>query len=216
MSESDGGGAWGGSRRFALPVTKPTGPVRPRTEIAAAIRAFTPAQWARLRSVAAHYAIGRPMEADDLLQEAFRLALDGERECPVAIDVVRFLAEAMRSIANGELKKAKRRLAVVPRPPPGRPETPVPDPPDSSPNAEQQREAAEDEAEEDARHERQRQQIIGLFADDTAAQVIVEGLMEGTRGEDLRGCTDLDQTAYQSKRRLIRRRSEKFLKGLKP
>ena len=46
--------------------------------------------------------------------------------------------------------------------------------------------------------------------------MIVEGLMEGTRGEDLRACTDLDQTAYQSKRRLIRRRSEKYLKGLKP
>lgn len=199
-----------------MPVIKPTGPVRSRGEIAAAIRAFTPAQWARLHRVAAHYAIGRPMEADDLLQEAFRLALDGERECPVAVDAVRFLAEAMRSVANGELKKAKRRPTLVPRPPPGRPETPVPDPPDPSPNAEQQREAMESEAEEDAHRERQRQQIIGLFADDIAAQVIVEGLLEGTRGEDLRACTDLDQTAYQSKRRLIRRRIEKFLKGLKP
>jgi DNA-directed RNA polymerase specialized sigma24 family protein len=199
-----------------LPAAEPTGPIRARAEIAAAIRAFTPAQWSRLRSVAALYSIGRPMEAEDLLQEAFRLALDGERKCPVAIDVVRFLAEAMRSIANGELKKARRGLVLVPRPHPGRPETPVPEPPDSSPNAEQQREAAEDEAEEDARHERQRQQIIGLFADDTAAQVIVEGLIEGMRGEDLRALTDLDQTAYQSKRRLIRRRIERFLKGLKP
>jgi hypothetical protein len=199
-----------------LPATEPTGPVRARAEIAAAIRALAPAQWARLRMVAAHYSIGCPMEAEELLQEAFRRALDGERKCPVAIDVVRFLAEAVRSIANGELKKAMRGLVLVPRPPPGQPETPVPEPKDPAPNAERQREVAEEEAEADARRQRQRQQIIGLFADDPVAQVIVEGLMEGVRGEDLRALTDLDQTAYQSKRRLIRRRIERFLKDLKP
>jgi hypothetical protein len=36
--------------------------------------------------------------------------------------------------------------------------------------------------------------------------------MEGMRGEDLRALTDLDPTAYESKRRLIRRRIEKRFK----
>ena len=48
------------------------------------------------------------------------------------------------------------------------------------------------------------------------AQVIVEGIMEGQRGEDLRALTDLDPTAYQSKRRLIRRRIAKLIRKPKP
>ena len=79
---------------------------------------------------------------------------------------------------------------------------------DPAPNAEERLAAAD----EDGARERKRQEIIGLFADDLAAQVIVEGMMEGTRGEDLRALTDLDPTAYQSKRRLIRRRIEKRFK----
>jgi len=190
-----------------LSVTDPAEPVRARAEIASAIRAFTPAQWARLRRVAAHYSIGDLMEAEDLLQEAFRGALDGERKCPVSVDVVRFLAEAMRSVADGELKRTKRRPALVPLPASGDPAAPVPEPMDPALNAE--------ERDEDSRCQRQREQIIGLFTDDPAAEVIVEGLMEGMRGEDLRALTDLDQTAYQSKRRLIRRRIERFLRGPK-
>ena len=121
-----------------MSVTDPAEPVRARAEIASAIRAFTPAQWARLRRVAAHYSIGDLMEAEDLLQEAFRRALDGERKCPVSVDVVRFLAEAMRSVADGELKRTKRRPALVPLPAPGDPAAPVPEPMDPAPNAEEQ------------------------------------------------------------------------------
>ena len=48
--------------------------------------------------------------------------------------------------------------------------------------------------------------LVSLFEDDEIAQVILEGMMEGIDGEELRELTDLDETAYQSKRRLIRRR----------
>ena len=201
-----------------MSVPDPAAPVRTRAEIASAIRAFTPAEWVRLRKVAGYYAaLGRLMEAEDLLQEAFRRALDGERKCPVAVDVVRFLAEAMRSIADGELKRKKREPVLVPLPTTGDPDpddpaTQVPEPADPSPNAQERLEAGEEEAV----RQRQRQQIVGLLADDPAAQVIVEGLMEGMKGEDLRSLTDLDPTAYESKRRLIRRRIEKFLQGPKP
>ena len=194
-------------------------PVRTRAEIASAIRAFTPVQWVRLRKVAAYYAaLGRLIEAEDLLQEAFRRALDGERKCPVTVDVVRFLAEAIRSIIDGELKKAKRRPVLVPLPAPGDPDpddptAKVPEPADPALNAEKRLEAREEEA----LRQRQRQQVIDLFADDLAGQVIVEGIMEGgMKGEDLRALTELDQTAYESKRRLIRRRIERFLRGPKP
>ena len=147
------------------------------------------------------------MEAEDLLQEGFRRALD-ERKCPVSVDIVRFLAEAMRSIRDGELKRAKRRPVLVSPPLAGGQPAQAPDAIDLAPNAEERLAAAV----EDGARQRKRQEVIGLFADDLAAQVIAEGMMEGTRGEDLRALTDLDPTAYQSKRRLIRRRIEKRFK----
>ena len=54
-----------------------------------------------------------------------------------------------------------------------------------------------------------------LFEDDIVAQTIVEGILENMRGEELRALAGLDETAYESKRRLIRRRLEKR-KGVKP
>ena len=145
------------------------------------------------------------MEAEDLLQEGFRRALD-ERNCPVKVDIVRFLAEAMRSI---RLKRAKRRPVLVSPPLAGGQPAQAPDAIDPAPNAEERLAAAD----EDGARERKRQEVIGLFADDLAAQVIVEGMMEGTRGEDLRALTDLDPTAYRSKRRLICRRIESDLRN---
>jgi DNA-directed RNA polymerase specialized sigma24 family protein len=188
-----------------LSVVDPAEPVRTRAEIAAAIRGLSPAQWARLRAIAGHYrALGCPMEAKDLLQEAFRRALD-ERNCPVHVDIVRFLDLAMRSIRDGELKRAKRRPVLICGLPLAGEDAPIPEPLDPAPRLL----TADDEA---GVRERKRQEVIGLFADDPAAQVIVEGIMEGMRGEDLRALTDLDPTAYESKRRLIRRRIEKRFK----
>jgi hypothetical protein len=81
---------------------------------------------------------------------------------------------------------------------------------DPTPNVEERLAADEDSIVD------QKQRIIALFGDDTEAQVIVEGLLEGTRGEDLRALTDLDPTAYESKRRLIRRRIAKLSRRPKP
>jgi DNA-directed RNA polymerase specialized sigma24 family protein len=187
----------------------PVAAVLTRTEIATAIRAFTAAQWARLRQAAELFALGRPIEAEDLLQEAFRRALGGERKCPATVDVVWFLAQAMRSIANAELNLTKRRPPQISLSTPGEPEPLGLDPPDPSPNAAQQL-----ESDQEAEHDRD--EIIALFADDPAAQVIVEGLMEGMKGEDLRSLTELDETAYESKRRLIRRRIARHVQGRKP
>lgn len=184
---------------------------RSRAEIADAIRSLTSAQWLRLKKVANLFSyFGRLMEADELLQEAFRRALDGDRKCPVDVDVVRFLVKAMQSIADSEYKGAKRRPRSVPLLAPGEPDPRAVDPGDPTPNAEERLAVDEDSSGD------RKQRIIDLFAGDTEAQVIVEGMLEGVRGEDLRALTDLDQTAYQSKRRLIRRRIEKLIKEQKP
>ncbi len=182
---------------------------RSRDEIACAIRAFTPADWARLRAVAQFYSAGRPIDAKDLLQEAMARAIDS-RACPAHIDVVKFLAEAMRSIAHGESEKAEHRLVLV-RAPKGE-DLPaegmvVPDPTLSAEGRMLSEEGAATI----------RQAILALFDDDPVARDIVEGTMEDMTAEELRELTGLNQTAYDSKRRLIRRRIDKaYPQGWKP
>ena len=190
-------------------------------EFACAIRDLSDADWIRLRKVAAIYARDPLIEPGDLLQEAFRRALDGRRTCPAHVYPVRFLAEAMRSIADGELEKggARRRSnhgnegrkreappRLVPIANHGGDETAI-DPPDPGLNPEQRIGSDQEAA-------AMRACLISLFEDDEIAQVILEGMMEGIDGEELRDLTDLDKTAYQSKRRLIRRRIlKRFPKG---
>ena len=190
-------------------------------EFACGIRDLSDADWVRLRKVAALRARNPVIEADDLLQEAFHRALDGRRHCPVDVDLVRFLAEAMRSIADGESEKsgvrrrsnddddARKREApprLVPIANHGGDETAV-DPPDPGLDPEQRAGSGEEAA-------AMRACLVSLFEDDEIAQVILEGMMEGIEGEELRDLADLDTTAYQSMRRLIRRRiDKKFPKG---
>ena len=90
-----------------------TAALRTRDELADATRGLSDADWGRLRKVAAAYALGRPIEADDLLQEAFRRTFEGGRNCPAHVTVVKFLAEAMRSIAHGEKEKGDKQPVLV-------------------------------------------------------------------------------------------------------
>ena len=127
----------------------------------------------------------------------------------------------MRSIANGELEKSgvrrrsndsddARKHEAPPRLVPianhGGDETAV-DPPDPGLNPEQLAGSSQETA-------AMRACLVSLFEDDEIAQIILEGMMEEIDGEELRELTDLDETAYQSKRRLIRRRiAKRFPKG---
>ncbi len=180
-----------------------------RAEIENAIRALSPADWARLRLVAARYASGRRLDARDLLQEALLRSLDG-RNCPRHVDVVRFLAEAMRSIADGESEKIANRLVVV-----SADQTPtiaerVQNHPTPDLSAEESLIAEEGAA-------AIRDEILALFEDDPIAEIIVEGIMEEMEGEELRELSGLDATAYDSKRKLIRRRiTKQYPEGWKP
>jgi hypothetical protein len=59
--------------------------------------------------------------------------------------------------------------------------------------------------------------ILSLFADDEIARLIVEGDMDDMEACEIRDLTGLDEKAYASKRRLIRRRIDKaYPKGWKP
>jgi len=185
-------------------------PILSREELEEAIRSLPVAGWVRLRKIAVMFCQRRPLEADDLLQEAFARAIDGSRRCPRTVGIVKFLAEAMHSIASDAMKTRGRHpeLRAVPL---IADDGLAFDPPDCRPNAEQELGDAQETA-----HMKQR--LLDLFADDDAvAQVMIEGMIEGTDGEELRALVDLDRTAFASKRRLIRRRIDKaFPNGWKP
>lgn len=175
---------------------------RPTAEIADAIQTLSDADWIRLRKVANAYSRGRAIEAEDLLQEAMRRALDGGRNCPEDVGVVKFLAEVMRSIAHAAKETAANQPQLVPVANHSIDETAV-DPPGPTPGVEDNLQGNQEAA-----------AILALFDDDETAQIMLEGMMEGMQGEDLKELTDLDQTAYQSKRKLIRRRiDKKFAEG---
>lgn len=184
---------------------------RTRDEIAAAIRSLTAVDLARLKMVARKYAFGRPIEPDDLLQESYIRALDS-RACPSHVDVVKFLAEAMRSIAHGEAEKVEHKVTLVPIAKTGGPED-AESIKDEADDAETQMIAAQRAERCIATHAA----VIALFDDDPTAQLVLEGLMEEMTAEEMRELTGLDKTGYDSKRKLIRRRIDKqYPEGWKP
>ena len=127
--------------------------------------------------------------------------LDG-RSCPLDVDIVKFLAEAMRSIAHGEAEKVIHRLPILAVPKTGSSEEPVMRVPDPCPTAEERLIAF-------AEVERIQAEVLSLFDDDPIARDLVEGIFAGLDADELKQLTDLDQTGYESKRRLIRRRVDK-------
>lgn len=185
---------------------------RSRDEVAAAIRAFTPADWARLKRVAAKYAFARPISPEDLIQEAFMRALD-TRVCPSDIDVVKFLAEIIRSVADGEAEKVEHKSRLVPIANTGGADDLAYDIADEAANAE----ARLIEAEHAERCVAAHAGLVALFDDDPTAQLILEGMMDDMAGEELRELTGLDKVAYDSKRKAIRRKIAKhYPNGWKP
>ena len=180
---------------------------RSRDEVESAILAFTPDEALRLRDVSWRYASLCTLEADDLLQEAIVRALEGSRKCPVNISVVRFLAEAMRSIAHGESEKTENQVVPISLLSADDQESKSLNRPDRSPSIEENVINEESAA-------ILRNSIIALFNEGTPERDMVEGIMDGWSAEELRELLNLDKTVYNSMRRLIRRRLNKaYLKG---
>jgi DNA-directed RNA polymerase specialized sigma24 family protein len=169
-----------------------------REEIEKAIRGLRPPGWLRLRKIARIYSRSSPLNDEELLQESFARALDGSRKCPVHVDILKFLAELMRSLASDGAKTYSRHPEWRTLPISDESGL-VFDPPDCRLNAEQEREAVQE-------IDRIKAAVLKLFDDDLVAQTLAEGMMEGMEGEELRATTDLSRTGFASKRRLVRRR----------
>ena len=164
------------------------------------IGALPEAGWLRLHRVAHALCRHTGFDPEDLLHEAFQRALDGSRRCPRHVAITRFLAGAMRSIASDWSKARRRRPEVGIRV--GIVLEAVARTADPGETPDELLANAQDGA-------RMRRAILALFADDLIAQRLVEGIMDGLRGEELRFLAGLGESAFASKRRLIRRRIDK-------
>jgi len=171
-------------------------------EVSRSISALAAADWLRLHKVARALCRDAAFDADDLLQEAFQRALDGTRQSPRALDIVHFLVGVMRSIASDWRKARKRRpeISLVARS--GALQDVVVQVCDGGPAADELLASSEEAT-------RLKRTILALFADDCLAQRMLEGIIEGLAGADLRSRIGLSETQFASKRRLIRRRIDK-------
>ena len=178
-----------------------TASTRSRSDIVEAIQAFSAGDWLALDKVARLFAYGTGGSPDDLKQEALTRALEGTRSCPSDVPVRTFLAQTIRSIADGERDKQLLRLpaeAVAIMDAAGGP----PDVKDDGLGVEERMVRAEED-------EKIRNGLFGLFPDDPTACDILDGLMTEMTPNEIRDVTGLDSTAYASKRRLMRRRIDK-------
>jgi DNA-directed RNA polymerase specialized sigma24 family protein len=173
-------------------------PPRSREEIEKAIGSLSPADSVRLRKVARACSRGGALDLEDLLQEAFTRAIDGSRNCPRNVDVVRFLAEVIRSIASDTFKVMRRQPDFHAVPIINDDGSPI-DVPDRALGP-------EDRLAGLAEAKRISTAILDLFTGDPVAEIMVIGIIDGMEGEELREITELDATAFASKRRYIRRR----------
>jgi DNA-directed RNA polymerase specialized sigma24 family protein len=175
-----------------------TAKVLSRGELEEAIGEFSDADWMRIRGAARLYAV-YPVEPEELIQEALCRAIAGTRKCPKDVSVVRFVAEAIRSIAHDELQKVEHQ----------RDEVSVHDASIENPDAITPQEPGPTAEERMISNEQTRgteNRLLELFEGDDEAQLIVLGMLTGTEGAELREVTGLDQTGFNSKRRYVRRK----------
>jgi DNA-directed RNA polymerase specialized sigma24 family protein len=195
------------TKELALPPDDPEPVSLSPAEVRSALDALTERDHYWLERVAVALTRHSRTDPQDLLHEAFVRALSGTRRCPRHVSLVKFIAEAMRSIRSDWAKAASRRGAEVSL-------TNVFADSDS-PMLQLVDPRANPEPEIDATQFLKA--VLALFDDDIEAQTMIEGTIEGIEGEELRALVSLDKTTFDSKRRLIRRRIDKaFPKEFRP
>jgi hypothetical protein len=170
---------------------------RAREDVEAAVQAFSFAEWARLHKLAKAFSFKTGWGFEDLLQEALLRTLQGTRNCPTNVDVMKHLIETMSSIADGEREKAHNQALHVPTTQPGAENAADPISPEWS-------------VEEKLVYEGGKAEILAMFDDDPVARELVEGILARFDTEQLKELTGLQGTAYNTKRTLVRRRLMKL------
>lgn len=156
----------------------------------------------RIRKISGVWAARCGLAPDDLFQEAVTRVLEGSRNCPSHVGVVPFLAQVMRSLSSDE-NKAKDRapnllslsaLLETGYDPPAPSITP------------------EDQLNVQQSFKQLWGKVCALFHDDEISILILEYQVAGYEAEEIRKDLGIDTTAYDSKRRFIRRRFDRLFK----
>ena len=166
------------------------------------LKALSGADNLRIRKISEVWAARCGLAPDDLFQEAVTRVLEGSRNCPSRVGVVPFLAQVMRSLSSDENKAKDRAPNLLPLSalleagydPPAASLTP-----ENQFNAQQSFKELWDK-------------VCALFHDDEISILILEYQIAGYEAEEIRKDLGLDQTAYDSKRRFIRRRFDRLFK----
>lgn len=165
-------------------------------QVVRAFAALSLSEQQRLRQIARLRALGIPaMTWEDLLHEALVRTLAGKRQWPLEVNLVAFLAQTMRSIANEE----RERTAAEPidyAPGPG-----IDD--EHSGHADSMIEVRTPESELMARSTLQK--IEHIFATDAEAIHILHGLAEGLTPAETQMRSGMTRIQYASAQKRIQR-----------
>ncbi|WP_443971308.1 hypothetical protein [Sphingobium sp. CR28] len=167
-------------------------------EVRQQIESLTKVDLARLRKAGRIKAFGLGCEADDLIGRAVELAMTGKRQCPRGTDFVVFLYNALRSIASAmraSPANAEPIASLDATGTDGRPVVMIASP-------ELDAEALSLRAEDTAQRIKALEE---LFADDDDALLMIWADLEETPKEEVKMQHNLDDKAYATIRRRIRR-----------
>ena len=168
-----------------------------------AIAGLTTVELVRLRKAGRIYAVGIACDADDLLGEAVAAAIAGNRRCRRDMMIVPFLVGAMRSIASKTRVSGKRAGEVMSLDATGTDGLPlVPPPVSREPDIETLQLREED-------RKLRIEALEELFADDDDALLMIWADLEEKSKEEIKMQLDIDDKAYATIRRRIRRRIER-------
>lgn len=172
-------------------------------EINAALDNLPEGALVRLERIARWLASGRSISAEDLVQEAVLRALDGVRKCPRTVSVMAFLVGVMRSIVSASNKAVRTDPLALQQDAPADTEydslTQV--------RAEGRDPLQQLIAREDV--DRMLAELVDMFHDDPPAELVLLGVCQEMRPEEICADLKLDETGYATIRRRIRRRIDK-------
>lgn len=179
-------------------------------EMRAALLALTDADWLRLAKVDARYRGGTDFPEGDLVQEALCRAITGKRRCPRGVSVVKFLADAIWSIAGHRRERMQDEVSFDASPP-----TATGEQTEGLAPADVVFSPGEDPVSlmEKAEGDGAIGDLIGLFPGDGEVELVVTALSLGLRGADLYDETGLVPNRVHYVIKKIRRESEKRYPG---
>jgi DNA-directed RNA polymerase specialized sigma24 family protein len=186
-------------------------------EFATAMLALTSVEKVRLRKAQQIYARPPLVEGSDLLHEMYARVFERSRRWRIGEDVLGFAIGVMRSLADEATKKG-RREQVTASPGSRHSGEPVVTELGMANRAgvvgDVHRSVTPEDnliaADEGRLIAAYRQGALEALADDEAALLLFEGMLDGMKGRELQVLTGLDDTAFASKQKLVKRRLEKL------